>query len=142
MIFHIVLETAEDGWIVAECPSLPGCVSQGKTEPEAIENIKEAITAWLWAEDQKAINSLPKPIKPIELIEFLIKLTTKENQIVLDPFIGSGTTAVASQSLKRRFIGFEINQNYFKNASERLKEISFSQDRKIGSEATPLFEAL
>jgi len=65
MIFHIVLEEAEDGWIVAECPSLPGCVSQGKTEPEAIENIKEAITAWLWAEDQKAINSLPKPIKPI-----------------------------------------------------------------------------
>ncbi len=65
MIFHIVLETAEDGWIVAECPSLPGCVSQGKTEPEAIENIKEAITAWLWAEDQKAVNALPKPIKPI-----------------------------------------------------------------------------
>ncbi|CAN5689227.1 hypothetical protein BH20ACI4_BH20ACI4_30000 [soil metagenome] len=65
MIFHIVLEEAEDGWIVAECPSLPGCVSQGKTEPEAIENIKEAITAWLWAEDQKAVNALPKPIKPI-----------------------------------------------------------------------------
>ena len=58
MIFHIVLEEAEDGWIVAECPSLPGCVSQGKTEPEAI-------TAWLWAEDQKAVNALPKPIKPI-----------------------------------------------------------------------------
>lgn len=65
MIFHVVLETAEDGWIVAECPSLPGCVSQGKTEPEAIENIKEAITAWLWAEDQKAINSLPKLVEPI-----------------------------------------------------------------------------
>ena len=65
MIFHIVLEEAEDGWIVAECPSLPGCVSQGKTEPEAIENIKEAITAWLWAEDQKAVNALPKPIEPI-----------------------------------------------------------------------------
>ena len=55
MIFHIALETAEDGWIVAECPALPGCVSQGKDEKEAIENIKEAITAWLWAEDQKAL---------------------------------------------------------------------------------------
>ncbi|MDQ3491033.1 MAG: type II toxin-antitoxin system HicB family antitoxin, partial [Acidobacteriota bacterium] len=32
MIFHVVLEKDEDGWIVAECPSLPGCVSQGKTE--------------------------------------------------------------------------------------------------------------
>ena len=58
MIFHVVLEQAEDGWIVAECPALPGCVSQGETEREAIENIKEAITAWLWAEDQKAIANL------------------------------------------------------------------------------------
>ena len=62
MIFHVVLETDEDGWIVAECPSLPGCVSQGKTQNEALENIKEAITAWLWAEDQKAVASLAQPI--------------------------------------------------------------------------------
>ncbi|MGH8509950.1 MAG: type II toxin-antitoxin system HicB family antitoxin, partial [Gammaproteobacteria bacterium] len=48
MLFHIVVEQAEDGWIVAECPALPGCVSQGKDEQEALENIKEAITAWLW----------------------------------------------------------------------------------------------
>ena len=59
MIFHVVLEPAEDGWIVAECPALPGCVSQGKDEEEALENIKEAITAWLWAEDQKAVSDLP-----------------------------------------------------------------------------------
>jgi predicted RNase H-like HicB family nuclease len=55
MVFHVDLEKAEDGWIVAECPALPGCVSQGKDEQEALENIKEAIQAWLWAEDQKAI---------------------------------------------------------------------------------------
>ncbi len=61
MMFHIVLEEAEDGWIVAECPALPGCVSQGKDEQEALENIKEAITAWLWAEDQKAISTLAHP---------------------------------------------------------------------------------
>jgi len=60
MIFHVVLEKAEDGWIVAEAPALPGCVSQGKDEKEALENIKEAITAWLWAEDQKAVAALPK----------------------------------------------------------------------------------
>ena len=59
MLFHVSLETAEDGWIVAQCPALPGCVSQGRDEKEALENIKEAITAWLWAEDQKALLSLP-----------------------------------------------------------------------------------
>ncbi len=36
MIFHITLEPAEDGWIVAECPALPGCVSQGNDQQEAL----------------------------------------------------------------------------------------------------------
>ena len=60
MLFHVTLEHAEDGWIVAECPALPGRVSQGKTEEEAIANVKEAIIAWLWAEDQKSVLRLPK----------------------------------------------------------------------------------
>ncbi|MBF0493242.1 MAG: type II toxin-antitoxin system HicB family antitoxin [Deltaproteobacteria bacterium] len=60
MMFHVQVEIAEDGWIVAECPALPGCVSQGKDEKEALENIKEAIIAWLWAEDQKATKDYPK----------------------------------------------------------------------------------
>jgi predicted RNase H-like HicB family nuclease len=60
MMFHIALEHAEDSWVIAECPALPGCVSQGKDEREALENIREAITAWLWAEDQKAMAELPR----------------------------------------------------------------------------------
>jgi predicted RNase H-like HicB family nuclease len=60
MVFHVTLEQAEDGWYVAECPALPGCVSQGKDEAEALANIKEAIVAWLWAEDQKAAAALPQ----------------------------------------------------------------------------------
>ncbi len=58
MIFHVTIEHAEDGWIVAECPALPGCVSQGRDEEEALKNIKEAITAWMWAEDQKAAKGI------------------------------------------------------------------------------------
>jgi predicted RNase H-like HicB family nuclease len=41
------LREGEDGYIVAECPSLPGCISQGKTEEEALANIKEAIDLWI-----------------------------------------------------------------------------------------------
>jgi len=59
MLFHVNLEKAEDGWVVAECPALPGCVSQGKDEHEALDNIREAIQAWLWAEDQKALRQTP-----------------------------------------------------------------------------------
>ena len=55
MNYKIKITVAEDGWFVAEVPELPGCVSQGRTEDEARKNIKEAITAWLWAEDQKAM---------------------------------------------------------------------------------------
>jgi predicted RNase H-like HicB family nuclease len=53
MIFHVTMEQS-DGWYVVECPALPGCVSQGRDEKEALENIKEAIVGWLWAEDQKS----------------------------------------------------------------------------------------
>ena len=49
MMFHVVLTPDEGDWIVAECPALPGCFSQGKTEQEALSDIKKAITAWLWA---------------------------------------------------------------------------------------------
>lgn len=42
MIFHITIEKAEDGWFVVECLALPGCVSQGHDEKEAIDNKKEA----------------------------------------------------------------------------------------------------
>ena len=59
MIFHVTMEPVEDGWIMIECPALPGCISQGKDELEALTNIKEAITAWLWTADQSAVNRLP-----------------------------------------------------------------------------------
>jgi predicted RNase H-like HicB family nuclease len=65
MIFHVSLESSEDGWIVVECPALPGCISQGKDEAEALANIKEAIVAWLWAEDQKAVEKLPADRVPV-----------------------------------------------------------------------------
>ncbi len=57
MLFHVNIEKDEDGWMVAECPALPGCVSQGVDEQEALANIKEAIEAWLWAEDMKQLET-------------------------------------------------------------------------------------
>ena len=59
VLFHVTLEEAEDGWCVAEVPAWPGCVSQGRDQEEALANVREAIIAWLWAEDQKALAQLP-----------------------------------------------------------------------------------
>ena len=58
--------------------------------------------------------------KPVALMEALIKLTTIENQIVLDPFCGSGSTLVAAKNLNRQYIGIEINEEYCKTAEQRL----------------------
>ena len=49
MDFKVLIEKDEDGWFVATVPSLPGCISQGKTEKEALSNIKEAIELHLTA---------------------------------------------------------------------------------------------
>ena len=54
MKHDVVLTRDESSWIVAECPELPGCVSQGKDEAEALANICEAMAGWFWAEEQKA----------------------------------------------------------------------------------------
>ena len=59
--------------------------------------------------------------KPLRLMEFLIRLTTRENQTILDPFMGSGTTAVAARRLKRHFIGFEMDPKSHAAAVQRLE---------------------
>lgn len=60
--------------------------------------------------------------KPIKLISHLIKLFTKENQIILDPFLGSGSHALAALQEKRKFIGFEIEKKYFDIAQKRIEK--------------------
>ena len=47
MKYRVIIEQDEDGMFVAECPALPGCISQGKTRAEALENIKDAISGYL-----------------------------------------------------------------------------------------------
>jgi len=60
--------------------------------------------------------------KPLKLVELLIRASSNESEIVFDPFLGSGTTAVACKNLNRNFIGIEINPNYCKIAEERLAQ--------------------
>lgn len=58
--------------------------------------------------------------KPVELLEALIKLTTIENQIVLDPFCGSGSTLVAAKNCGRQFVGIEQDARFFQIAQKRI----------------------
>ena len=73
----------------------------------------------------------PTP-KPKHFIKEILKMFTKDNDLILDPFIGSGSTAVACLQLKRRFIGFEIKEKYYKIAIERLRRASGAVIKESG----------
>ena len=63
----------------------------------------------------------PCPV-PVKLMERIILLTTNEGDVVLDPFMGSGTTAIAAMSTNRKYIGFEIDEHYYNLACQRINE--------------------
>lgn len=60
--------------------------------------------------------------KPLEIIERMIKASCPRNGIVFDPFMGTGTTAIACLANNRQYIGFEINKNYYKIIMNRIKK--------------------
>lgn len=63
--------------------------------------------------------------KPVELMEYLIKTYTNENETVLDFTMGSGSTGVACVNTNRNFIGIELDDNYFNIAKQRIKEAEY-----------------
>ncbi|OGZ35409.1 MAG: methyltransferase [Candidatus Portnoybacteria bacterium RIFCSPLOWO2_01_FULL_43_11] len=70
-----------------------------------------------------------KTVKPLAICEYLIKLSAfSKNAVVLDPFVGSGTTAVAAKKLGRRYIGIDANEKYVKISEKRLKELDEKPD--------------
>ena len=67
----------------------------------------------------------PAPF-PVELPYRLIQLYTFEGEVVLDPFIGSGQTAIAAIKTHRHYVGYDINEEYVKLAEKRIKELSLN----------------
>lgn len=61
--------------------------------------------------------------KPVDLLEYLLSKFSSENDSVLDPFMGSGSTGVACKNLSRKFIGIEMDSNYFAIAKDRIDSI-------------------
>jgi len=61
-------------------------------------------------------------IKPVDLMQRLVEVFTVPGQVVLDPFMGSGSTGVAALGVKRRFVGFEIDSGYFKISEGRIED--------------------
>lgn len=75
----------------------------------------------------KETNTIHPTQKPIDLLEYLIKTYTKENYIILDNCMGSGSTGVAAANLNRRFIGIELDKNYFEKAKDRISRAYYNK---------------
>lgn len=109
-------------------------------------NMKSTITKEEFIEYTKSIWSFnaeyasrvghPAPF-PIELPSRCIKLYTFEDEIILDPFMGSGTSAVAALMLNRNFVGYDVSEEYVKIAERRINEVLDKKKQKALSEEVP-----
>jgi DNA modification methylase len=88
------------------------CVNGGKLEDRSLPDI--------WRERRSSAKSWHPAEKPVPLVERMVKKTSGE--IILDPFMGSGTTGVAAAKQGRRFIGIELEKRYFDIACKRVKD--------------------
>ena len=86
-------------------------------KPESAPYLKPVIRTGVVPGGKKRIHPTQKHLT---VIESLIKVHSNEGDLVFDPFAGSGTTALACKNTKRKFIGSEIDKNYFEKAAERL----------------------
>ncbi len=105
-----------------------------KEKNKGLENFKEQKVRGDYTDSSKlglleVIQNSPRPtcknfhptVKPIKLMSYLITLGSREGDIILDPFMGSGTTGISAKLLKRKFIGIELSEEYMKIAIARIK---------------------
>jgi len=95
--------------------------SKGVSTIEKEEFMDSTLSIWNIPPARAKKIGHPAPY-PTELVERFIKLYTYEGELILDPFIGSGTTAISALNLNRNYLGYETNEDYIKLANKRIKE--------------------
>ena len=96
-----------------------GIIDKHLKNEDLVADGYERSNVWLMNPETKSKHSAPFPV---ELPDKLIRYYSYSNQIVLDPFMGSGTTGVACINTDRKFIGIELDETYFKMAKERIED--------------------
>lgn len=136
---HLVKRTAWGSWMSSSAPyvSCPyeavviGYKERWKRDTEGVTDMTKdefmMMCGGLW-NIRPETRGLTKANFPVEFASKIIRLLSYENDVVLDPFMGSGTTAVASIKSNRHYIGFEISPEYCRVADKRTKE-EFDRER-------------
>ena len=132
--------TAWGSWLSAKNPVLrdvheyilvfsKGMFSKGNLRRKSTISKEEFLdftkSVWTFAAEPATKVGHPAPF-PVELPYRLIQLYTFEGEIVLDPFMGSGQTAIAAVKTRRHYVGYDINEEYTRLAERRIKEFSLS----------------
>jgi len=132
--------TAWGSWLSAKNPVLrdvheyilvfsKGMFSRGNLRRKSTISKEEFLeftkSVWTFPAEPATKIGHPAPF-PVELPYRLIQLYTFEGEIVLDPFMGSGQTAIAALKTRRHYVGYDINEEYTKLAERRIKEFSLS----------------
>lgn len=102
-------------------------------------NTKKRVYTTSSNRDDKSMYIHPN-CKPLEIIKNLIINSSNENEIVFDPFIGSGTAAVAAKELNRQFLGFEIDKEYYRIACERLQGLTQQKEKGVSANQLSIFD--
>lgn len=113
-------------------PDLEYCLFFRERDTTKLNDGYELKSKWYISQINKKDKDLydHPTIKPLELVERHILHSTQPNDIVLDCFMGSGTTAVACKETGRNFIGFEIDEHYCEIANDRLQGVT-QKDKKL-----------
>lgn len=132
--------TAWGSWLTAKNPTLrdiheyilvfsKGMFTRGDIRRKSTISKKEFLeftkSVWNFSAEPATKVGHPAPF-PVELPYRLIQLYTFEGEIVLDPFMGSGQTAIAAIKTRRHYVGYDINEEYVKLAQRRIKEFSIN----------------
>ncbi|MGB9876033.1 MAG: DNA-methyltransferase [bacterium] len=130
--------TAWGSWLSAKNPTLrdiheyilvfsKGMFTRGNAGRKSTISKEEFLefTKSVWTFDAESATKVGHPAPfPVELPYRLIQLYTFEEEVVLDPFMGSGQAAIAAIKTRRHFVGYEINEEYVKLAERRIREFS------------------
>lgn len=81
------------------------------------------IESYICAGSERLSNPKHPAQKPVEILKKMIEIASNENDIILDPFMGVGSTGAAALKMKRRFIGIEYERQYYKAAETRLRSL-------------------
>jgi modification methylase len=104
-------------------------IQKNKTSRVKFDRNKAMFNKNIWDINPDRKNDFPAPF-PIELALNCILATTEENALVLDPFMGSGTTGIACINSNRNFIGFELDEGIFEKTKRRIEEEQQKKDKQ------------